>query len=98
MKPGTMTDVSSGSAVKVSIRPNGTGSSESQFIRGTSYRHPAHSNKDIEGAVYAHIQAVRALGQTRVNSVDISHALSLPVGKVEQALQQLKGKGVRIIK
>ncbi len=89
--------VSSGSSEQV-ILLSGAGSSDSQIVRGTGYHRPTRSSKDIEGAVYAYIRAVRALGQTSVNSVDISRALSLPLGEVEQAIQGLRDKGVRIIK
>lgn len=34
-----------------------------------------HSRKNIESAVYAHIQAVRALGRRTINTVEISKAL-----------------------
>ena len=98
MMQTSLTTGASGSSEQVSILLSGTSSSDSQFVRDTGYRPPTRSNKDIEGAVYAYIQAVRALGQTSVNSVDISHALSLSLGEVEQALQGLRGKGVRIIK
>ncbi len=93
-----LTTVGSGSSEQVSISLSGTSSSDSQIVRGTGYHRPTRSSKDIEGAVYAYIRAVRALGQTSVNSVDISRALSLPLGEVEQAIQGLRDKGVRIIK
>ncbi len=93
-----LTTVGSGSSEQVSILLSGTSSSDSQFVRDTGYRRPIRSSMDIEGAVYAFIQAVRALGQTSVNSVVISRALSLPLSEVEQAIQELRDKGVRIIK
>lgn len=98
MNQRALTTVGSGSSRHVCIVTSGTGSSDSQLVRGSSYRHPTRSNNDIEGAVFAHIKAVRTLGQASVNSVDISRALSLPLGEVEQAMQGLRGKGVRIIK
>ena len=98
MTPPSLTTGASGSSEQVSISLSGTSSSDSQFVRDTGYRHPARSNKDIEAAVYAYIRAVRALGQTSVNSVGISRALSLALSEVEQAIQGLRGKGVRIIK
>ncbi len=93
-----LTTVSSGSSEQVSILLSGTSSSDSQFVGDTGYRHSNRPSKDIEGAVYAYIRAVRALGQTSVNSIDISRALSLSLGEVEQAIRGLRGKGVRIIK
>ena len=93
-----LTTVGSGSSTQVRILTGGTSSSDSQFVQGTGYRPPTRSKNDIEGAVFAYIKAVRALGQTSVNSVDISRALSLPLGEVDQAMKGLRGKGVRIIK
>ncbi len=93
-----LTTVGSGSSKQVRILTSGTSSSVSQFVRDTGHRRPTRSKNDIEGAVYAYIRAVRALGKTSVNSVDISRALSLPLGNVEQAIQGLRGNGVRIIK
>jgi hypothetical protein len=55
------------------------------------------SVKDIENAVYAHIRAVRALGRTRIRSLDIAEALQLPLSAVEQALEKLASKGVKVI-
>jgi hypothetical protein len=45
-----------------------------------------HGAKNIENAVYAHIQAIRALGKTRVNTVDIARALGLPLREVEKTI------------
>jgi hypothetical protein len=50
---------------------------------------------DIESAVYSHIQAVRALGKTTVETADIASALSLPVAAVNRAIQRLRSRGVR---
>ena len=93
-----LTTVGSGSSTQVRILTSATSSSDTQLVRGTGRRLPPRSNDDIEGAVFAYIRAVRALGQASVNSVDISRALSLPLGEVEQAMKGLRGKGVRIIK
>ncbi len=93
-----LTIAGSGSSKKVRISTGGTSSSDLQFVRDTGHRHPTRSKNDIEGAVFAYIQAVRALGQTSVNSVDIARALNLPLGEVEKAMKGLRGKGVRIIK
>jgi hypothetical protein len=53
------------------------------------------SEKDIEAAVYSYIQAMRRLGNTRVNSGDIARALSLTVGNVNAVLPKLNEKGVK---
>ena len=52
---------------------------------------------EIERAVFAHIQAVRALGRTRINTADIALALGLPTKSVERAVAKLKDKGVKVI-
>lgn len=54
------------------------------------------SVRDIQVAVYSHIQAVRALGRTNINTEEIAKALSLPVGSVNVAIAKLKDKGVRV--
>ena len=54
------------------------------------------SNKNVESAVYAHIQAIRALGRTTINTVEISNALGLPQAIVDGTLDSLKKKGVRV--
>jgi hypothetical protein len=51
---------------------------------------------DIQGAVYSHIQAVRALGKKNINTEEIAKALSLPVESVNAAVAKLKDKGVRV--
>ena len=88
----------SGSVV---IQPNGTSSvvTTTTDVSSGSSAHSAklHSPKNVEAAVYGYIQSVRNLGQTRVNSLDIARALSLPIGDVEVAIQRLSDRGVRII-
>jgi transcription initiation factor IIE alpha subunit len=54
------------------------------------------SMKDIQGAVYSHIQAIRALGRTDINTEEIAKALSIPVVSVNSVIAKLKEKGVRI--
>ena len=56
-----------------------------------------HAQKNIESAVYAHIQAVRALGRTKVNTVEIAKSLGLSLAVVDKTLKSLKEKGVRVI-
>jgi hypothetical protein len=52
--------------------------------------------KNIESAVYAHIQAVRALGRTTINTFEISKALGLPLAAVDSTLELLKKKGIKV--
>lgn len=49
-------------------------------------------------AVYGHIQAVRTLGRTTINTVDIARALGVSPAMVKGTLSQLKNKGVKIAK
>jgi hypothetical protein len=58
---------------------------------------PKAKKIDVESAVYAHIQAVRALGKTRIAPEEIAKALGLPLSAVESALKSLTGKGVKAI-
>jgi predicted Rossmann fold nucleotide-binding protein DprA/Smf involved in DNA uptake len=52
-------------------------------------------SKRIESAVYAHIQAVRALGRTQIEPQEIARALGLSVQQVQSTVQALKQKGVK---
>src|SRR5437588_321926 len=58
---------------------------------------PGHqrSKQDIEAAVYSYIQAMRRLGNTRVNSGEIARALGLTIGNVNAVLPKLNEKGVK---
>jgi hypothetical protein len=60
-------------------------------------RNSARSMAKIENAVYAHIRAIRALGQTSVNTSEVAAALSLPVGQVNSVLSSLKRRGVKLL-
>jgi hypothetical protein len=46
-------------------------------------------------AVYGYMRAMRALGQTTVNTADIGKALGLPLRDVERAVIALRSKGVK---
>jgi hypothetical protein len=52
---------------------------------------------DMQDAIYTHIQAVRALGKTKITPEEIARALELPVSTVEGAISTLKNKGVKVI-
>jgi len=54
-------------------------------------------NKAIQNAVYAYIQAVRALGRNQLNTTEIAEALSIPVTEVNYAISSLKKKGVKVL-
>jgi hypothetical protein len=50
----------------------------------------------IENAIFAYIQAKRALGSNTINSGDIATALGLPQRVVDQAVKRMTGRGVKI--
>lgn len=52
---------------------------------------------NIENAVYSYIQAVRALGKTQLTSSEIAKNLSLSLVDVNNAIVQLRTKGVKTI-
>lgn len=54
-------------------------------------------DKSVEGAVFAHIKAIRSLGRTTVNASEIAKALDLPLGNVTIAVASLKSKGVKVV-
>jgi hypothetical protein len=60
------------------------------------YSRSAGSNKNVENAVYAHIQAMRTLGRTKINTSDIATALGLPVAEVDKTIAALRKKGVKV--
>jgi hypothetical protein len=53
------------------------------------------SDKKLARAVYAYIQAVRALGRQQVNTWEIAEALSKSVREVERAVSFLRKRGVK---
>lgn len=90
--------VSSVSATGAMVGANST-TSFPQTSLAQSHRlsvRPKHENK-IERAVYSHIQAVRTLGRTQINTSDIADALSLDVKDVNRAVAKLRAKGVHKI-
>ncbi len=52
--------------------------------------------KKIDAAVFAYIQALRALGRDTVNTLEIATGLGLSVKAVDEAAKRLAGKGVRL--
>jgi hypothetical protein len=53
------------------------------------------SARKFEEAVYAHIQAVRALGKTQVGTAEIARALGISISDVEKTISALRVKGVK---
>lgn len=89
---------SSGSFV---ISATSTPSSRSPTIHVGSYRtrrrgHPT-SGADIEAAVYAYMRAMRALGRTTLNTLEIADALEIPLHEVETAISKLSDKGIKAV-
>jgi len=50
----------------------------------------------VENAVYGYLQAIRALGKTTLNTVEVAAALSLSVADVNKAVMSLSKKGVKL--
>ena len=57
---------------------------------------PLLSRERVENAVYAHIQALRALGREEVNVSAISQALNIADSAILDALHGLAKKGVKV--
>ncbi|MCW5750862.1 MAG: hypothetical protein KIT81_06925 [Alphaproteobacteria bacterium] len=53
------------------------------------------NDRAVDGAVYKHVQALRALGQKQVRVQAIARALSLSTREVDKAMRRLSVKGVR---
>lgn len=103
------TSASSGSiTMSGNSSPSNTGNSNISSGAGTSgSASTVHGNarigatgasaaETIENAVFTHIQAIRALGKTSINTLDISQALSIPESEVIAILPALIKRGVRI--
>ena len=61
---------------------------------GAGHSAPAELSDMIESAVYSYIQAYRALGNTRINTVRIARGLNISRRLVEGAVLNLRDKGV----
>jgi hypothetical protein len=53
------------------------------------------SPQQVQNAVYAHLQAMRVLGHTRVTPESVSRALGISLGSSMVALQSLERRGVK---
>jgi hypothetical protein len=56
------------------------------------------ATRKIENAVYAHIQALRALGHDTVNTFVIARAINISAGRVAEAVRALQARGVKVLK
>lgn len=52
--------------------------------------------QNLEKAVFAHIRAMRTLGRTSLNTLEVARALSLPVDTVDRVVAKMSTKGVRV--
>jgi hypothetical protein len=66
-----------------------------EFTTAINQAPPQIKSKDVQRAVYAYIQAIRVLGRTEINTIEIADALALPIVLVNQAAAALRRKGVR---
>lgn len=57
----------------------------------------AAAEKKIEGAVYAHLRAMRSLGRETITSREVADALAIPISDVNIAFRALRAKGVKVI-
>jgi hypothetical protein len=58
---------------------------------------PATPDDDIQNAVYAYVQAYRALGNTTISTIRIAKGLGIKPRLVEHAMLALRDKGVMSI-
>lgn len=52
----------------------------------------------VERAVYSHLQAMRALGETSANTAEVARALGLTLPMVDAAMLRLSRRGVRAVR
>lgn len=92
LSPSTDTTSAGSNATVYSTYANTTG-------RRSTVSSSAHAVRDIdvESAVFAHIQALRALGITRTDVLQIASGLGLPQSVVERTVSSLTRKGVKVV-
>ena len=74
-------------------------STSNTFFRMPDANHAepqAPATKHVDSAVYAYIQARRALGETNLNTSEVARALRLPQRLVDASVKRLTGRGVKI--
>ena len=62
---------------------------DSMFVTPGPDREAALADDALESAVYAHIQALRRLGKTKTDTVEIAQALGLRLPDVERVVRKL---------
>jgi biotin operon repressor len=87
----TRTPPSGTSSTSITSGTSGT----SVYIMASPSPEPPVSKEQIRDSIWAHIQAIRTLGRTQINTQEIADALSISVQEVNDALEALKEHGVR---
>jgi hypothetical protein len=85
---GTSTSTSSGTSYGYGVVPNPPHTPRAQTSSSDA--------KKLESGVYGYIRAIRAMGRTSVNTVEIAQALKVSVEDVERTLVALEKKGVKV--
>lgn len=96
----SVSGTSAGSAVgSVTVSSSG-GSTAGGFAgsRGSGAATLHIASETLNDAVYSYLQALRALGQTKVNSDEIAGALNISSHAARRALNALGDRGVKIAK
>ena len=64
---------------------------------GTAGKEQGLAETTLEDAIFTYVQAIRALGRTQLNTVEIAEALSLRVAEVDAAVVRLRERGIRTV-
>jgi hypothetical protein len=91
MKPSTST------ASRLVLSTESTTRGQVKVEYAVSTRRPTRIKKGVENAVYAYLQALRSLGRTTLNTVEVADALSLNMADVNRAVASLSKKGVKVL-
>lgn len=83
------------SAVQYVTGSTASSSTSGNVMASPSPSPPPASKKQLRLAILAHIQAIRVLGRTEINTQEIADALCISVQEVNDALEVLKKQGVR---
>jgi hypothetical protein len=82
--------------VTVSSRTDSSDATASVGQAASPRKNRARAGRSVEGAVFGYIQAIRALGRTRVTTFDVATALSLTETEVLAVVAALRKKGVKV--
>ena len=88
----------SSSSTQVVLSPEVASTLSSKSIHPIDQSHAravAAQQRAYDKAVYWHIRAIRAMGRTNINTIEISQALEIPIANVDLAIFALKDKGVK---